>query len=138
MFIVISMTSPDPMHKQVKDQIVNAIASGDLEANEQLPSIRQMATELKISPITIKRSYADLESDGYIYTRQGLGSFVGEINRDRLRSAKLAEIRGELRKIIREGEKYGIGTGEIIAIIRDGGGDGSGEPADVKRSKERV
>ena len=120
------MTSPDPMHKQVKDQIVNAIASGDLEADEQLPSIRHMATELKISSITIKRSYADLESDGYIYTRQGLGSFVCEINRDRLRSEKLAEIRGELRKIIKEGEKYGIGTGEIIAIIRDGGGDGSG------------
>ncbi|MCK4267500.1 MAG: GntR family transcriptional regulator [Actinomycetia bacterium] len=127
MFIVISMTSPDPMHKQVKDQIVNAIAGGNLKPHEQLPSIRQMAAELKISPITIKRSYADMESEGYIYARQGLGSFVCEVNRDKLRVEKLAEIRKEVERIIKEGEKYGISTGEIIAAIRDREGETGGK-----------
>ena len=82
MFIALSPSHPDPMYKQVTDQIKDAIASGDLEPNERLPSVRELAEALNVSAITIKRAYLDLETDGYILTRAGLGSFVAEVDRD--------------------------------------------------------
>lgn len=121
MFIVISPQNPDPMYKQVTDQIKNAIASGTLKPDEKLPSIREMAMELKISMITIKRAYADLESEGYILTRSGLGSFVADIDRDNLRAEKLAEIRLEITKIINAAARYDISADDIFATIRGKG-----------------
>lgn len=119
MFIVLSQNNPDPMYKQVTDQIKNAIASGDLKPNEKLPSIRELAEALKISAITIKRAYFDLESEGYIVTRAGLRSFVAEIDRDGLRSGKLAEFRLELEKILITGNKFGVTAEDIVSLIRE-------------------
>ncbi len=119
MFIVISPLNPDPMYKQVTDQIKDAIAEGSLKAEDKLPSIREMARELKISEITVKRAYADLESEGYILTRSGLGSFVADINLGRLRQEKLGEMRGEIRKLLSVGRKFGIEAQELIKIICD-------------------
>ena len=119
MFIVLSPLNPDPMYKQVTDQIKDAIASGVLKPEEKLPSIREMSKELKISMITIKRAYADLESEGYIFTRTGMGSFVADINRDRLRAEKLEEIRGEVLRIIKTGEKISISADDVIKIVRE-------------------
>ena len=119
MLIVISPLNPDPMYKQVTDQIKDAIAEGSLKAEDRLPSIREMARELQISEITVKRAYADLESEGYILTRSGLGSFVAEINQEKWRQEKLAEIRGEIRKLLSIGKKFGIAAPELIKIIRD-------------------
>jgi len=75
-FIVLSPESPDPLHKQVTDQVREAIAGGDVHPGDRLPSIREMAKELNISVITVKRSYMDLEREGLLVTRAGLGSFV--------------------------------------------------------------
>jgi len=119
MFIVISPLNPDPMYKQLTDQIKDAIAEGSLKAEDRLPSIREMARELQISEITVKRAYTDLESEGYILTRSGLGSFVAEINQEKWRQEKLAEIRGEIRKLLSIGKKFGITAPELIKIIRD-------------------
>ena len=119
LFIVVSPLNPDPMYKQVTDQIKNAIASGILQPKTKLPSIREMTRELKISEITIKRAYSDLENEGYIITRSGLGSFVANINRNKLRQEKLKEIRGEIKSILKAGEKFGISTGDIIALIKE-------------------
>ncbi|MGD9346277.1 MAG: GntR family transcriptional regulator [Candidatus Aminicenantes bacterium] len=118
MFIAISPHNPDPMYKQVTDQIKDAIASGTLKPETKLPSIREMAKELKISMITIKRAYADLESEGYILTRSGMGSFVVDINRDKLREEKLAEIRSELTKILNAAARYGITPEDIFITLR--------------------
>ncbi len=115
--IVISQTNPDPLYKQVTDQIRDAIAKGNLPANMRLPSIRNMADELNISAITIKRAYANLESEGYIITRSGMGSFVAEINRDQLKENGLSEIRTNLEKIVIKAAKFGISKDEIKAII---------------------
>jgi GntR family transcriptional regulator len=119
MFIVVSPLNPDPMYKQVTDQIKNAIASGEVQPEERLPSIREMSKELNISAITIKRAYADLESEGYIFTRPGMGSFVANINKDNLRREKLAEFRQELSGMLAGGEKYGITTADLIAILEE-------------------
>jgi len=119
LFIVLSQNNPDPMYKQVTDQIKNAIASGDLKPNDKLPSIRELAEALKISAITVKRAYLDLENEGYIHTRAGLRSFVADVDRDHLRSGKLAEIRGELEKILGTGKKFGVTSDDIIRLIRE-------------------
>jgi GntR family transcriptional regulator len=121
MFIVISPMNPDPMYKQVTDQIKDAIASGTLQPETKLPSIREMANELKISMITIKRAYADLESEGYILTRSGLGSFVADINREKLREEKLADIRSELAKILNVAARYDISADDIFYTLRGKG-----------------
>jgi len=118
-FIALSPSNPDPMYKQVTDQIKNAIASGDLKPGEKLPSVRELAEGLKISAITIKRAYLDLENEGYILTRAGLGSFVSEIDRERLRQEKLAEYRAALSGILATGAKFGIKADDLVRVIRE-------------------
>jgi GntR family transcriptional regulator len=119
LFIVVSPLNPDPMYKQVTDQIKDAIASGTLQPETRLPSIREMARELKISEITIKRAYSDLENEGYIITRSGLGSFVASVDREKLRREKLEEIRGEISRLLKAGEKFGISAEVIITLIKE-------------------
>jgi len=118
-FITISHQDPAPLYQQVTDQIVDAIAEGTLKPDDKLPSIREVAAELKISEITVKRSYADLEKEGFIYTRAGMGSFVADIDRAALRRGKLADLRQELKKILRSNERFGIHAGDIIRLIQD-------------------
>lgn len=118
MFIVLSPGSPDPMYKQVTDQIKDAIASGDLDPNERLPSVRELSEALKVSAITIKRAYADLENEGYIVTRAGLGSFVASLSRDTLRSRKLDELRGDVTRIVRTAARFGITREDIVHLMR--------------------
>ena len=119
MFIVLSPLNPDPMYKQVTDQIKDAIASRILKPQDKLPSIRELSLELKISIITTKRAYSDLENEGYIFTRPGLGSFVADINKEKLRQEKLAEISGTLTKIIKTAEKFNITQDDIFALIAE-------------------
>ena len=118
-FIVISPLNPDPLYKQITDQIKDAIASGTIEAESRLPSIREMAKELKISAITIKRAYSDLEHEGYIITRSGLGTFVAPINKEKLRQEKLDEIRKDINHILKAGEKFQISPDDLIQIIHE-------------------
>lgn len=119
MFIVVSPLNPDPMYKQVTDQIKDAIAKGAVKPGDKLPSIRELSLDLKISIITIKRAYSDLESDGYIITRPGLGSFVADINKEKLREEKLAEIKDSILKIIKTAEKFGITQDEILSLLKE-------------------
>jgi GntR family transcriptional regulator len=78
-----------------------------------------MARELGLSPITVKRAYADLERDGWIFTRAGLGSFAAGTRREALRRRKTGEIREEIRRIIRTAGSYGISIAEIRRIVDD-------------------
>ena len=119
MFIVVSQLNPDPMYKQVTDQIKDAIAGGLLKPEEKLPSIREMSKELKISMITIKRAYADLENEGYIITRSGMGSYVANINKQSLRQEKLIEIRKDIANILQTAHKFGITTEDIVALLKE-------------------
>lgn len=117
MFIALSNDNPDPMYRQVTDQIRDAIASGELQPDELLPSIRELALSLDVSVITIKRAYRDLETEGLIRTRQGLGSFVTAVDPAILRQEKLAEIQDELRRILLRGRKFNISSDNIVTLI---------------------
>lgn len=119
MFIVISHQNPAPLYQQVTDQIIDAITDRTLKPDERLPSIREIAAELKISEITVKRAYADLEKEGYIFTRAGMGSFVMDINKDKLKKEKLSRLKSEIETIVRSQEKFGISAADIIRIIKD-------------------
>jgi GntR family transcriptional regulator len=77
-WITISMSDPRPLYLQVMEQIVRRVAVGDLQPGAELPSIRELAAGLKVSVITIKRAYLELEHEGIIVTRQGKGSVVAE------------------------------------------------------------
>ena len=118
MFVVLSPTHPDPMYKQVTDQIKDAIGSGDLKPNDRLPSVRELSEALNVSAITIKRAYQDLETDGYILTRAGMGSFVAPVERDALRERKLAEVQQELRRLVQSSAKFGISASDIARLAR--------------------
>jgi GntR family transcriptional regulator len=119
LFIVVSPLNPDPMYKQITDQIKDAIASGTLQSEAKLPSIREMSRELNISEITIKRAYSDLETEGFILTRSGMGSYVADINRDKLRQDKWEDIQQGIKNILKTAEKFDISTGEIISLVRE-------------------
>ena len=119
MFISISNSHPDPLYKQVKDQIKNAIITGEIKEEGPLPSIRGMAKELNISVITIKRAYSELENEGYIFTRRGLGSFVSKISKVKLREEKMSELKQKLEKIIKEAHKYDIEIKDIINLLNE-------------------
>jgi GntR family transcriptional regulator len=126
--IVISAESSEPMYRQLMEQVKEAIANGSLLPGTKLPSIREMSQKLKVSTITIKRAYSDLEKEGYLVTRMGLGSFVAGISRDELRAEKIGEIRKEIERIVAAAEKIGISAGDIAAIvseIRRAGGEQS-------------
>jgi GntR family transcriptional regulator len=107
------------MYKQVTDQIKDAIAAGDLKPNDRLPSVRELSEALNVSAITIKRAYLDLETDRFILTRAGLGSFVAEVSREVLRSRKLDELRAEVTQIVRTGAKFGISRDDIVELTRE-------------------
>jgi GntR family transcriptional regulator len=77
-WILISQADPRPLYLQVMEQVRRRVAVGDLPAGTELPSIRQLASELQVSVITIKRAYLELERDGVITTRQGKGSVVAD------------------------------------------------------------
>jgi GntR family transcriptional regulator len=106
------------MYKQVTDQIKDAIATGDLKPNDRLPSVRELSEALKVSAITIKRAYLDLETEGYILTRAGLGSFVADVGLDALRARKLDELRTEVTRIVRTAARFGITREDIVQLTR--------------------
>ena len=98
MDIIISNTSGTPIYEQIEEQIKSLIMTGELAAGDALPSMRILAKELKISVITTKRAYEDLERDGYIESVVGKGSFVKGINNEMLKESMLCVIEEYLDK----------------------------------------
>lgn len=98
MDIIISNTSGVPIYKQIEEQIKSQIMTGALTAGEALPSMRVLAKELKISIITTKRAYEDLERDGFIESVTGKGSFVKAVNSDIVKENMMFEIQELLDK----------------------------------------
>jgi GntR family transcriptional regulator len=116
--IIISNSSNQPIYEQIVRQIKSQIMAGDLTAGEQLPSIRALANSLRVSAITTKRAYADLESQGFIETVQGKGSFVASGNDELLREERLLEIEGRLAQAIDAGRGLGLADEDLIEMMR--------------------
>lgn len=115
--IIISNSSGKPIYEQITDQIKAAIVTGQLTEGEQLPSIRALANSLRVSAITTKRAYADLEATGLIETVQGKGSFVAGGNAELIREEQLREVEGLLARAVERGRACGLTDDELTEML---------------------
>ncbi|MCX0397625.1 GntR family transcriptional regulator [Clostridium perfringens] len=118
MNIVVSNTSGVPIYEQIAKAIKNEILSGDLKENSALPSIRSLASELRVSVITTKRAYEELERDGFIYTLPGKGSYVAEQNKELLMEEKLREIEEKLGEAIDIANSIELNFEELVGMLK--------------------
>jgi len=116
--IIISNTSGQPIYEQISRQIKGEIATGRLPPGEPLPSIRTLARDLRISVITTKRAYEELEREGFIYTVAGKGSFVAEQNLELARESGLREIEEHLQAALELGRQLGLAVEELQDMLR--------------------
>ena len=117
MDIIITNNSDYPIYAQIKDQIKTMILNGELKEGDALPSMRTLAKELRISVITTKRAYEDLERDGFITTVVGKGSFVKAADTSLVREERLKQIEELLgRAVVLAGES-GIRKEEVLEIL---------------------
>lgn len=117
MEIVLSNSSDKPIYEQITAQIRDAVAAGELTAGEQLPSIRALAAQLRISAITTKRAYQDLEAQGYVTTVPGKGCFVAEQNLDLLREERLRRVEASLARAVCDARACGLSDDELREML---------------------
>lgn len=108
MRIIISNQSSVPIYEQIKEQIISSICSGDLSENELLPSIRQLARDLKVSVITTTRAYNDLELEGFVQTVPGKGCYVRKVNNQLVADKCIREVKAALATALRQGKIAGL------------------------------
>lgn len=117
MNIFISNSSGKPFYEQIASQIRGMIVSGELAEGEALPSMRALAKDLRISLITTKRAYEDLERDGYIETVPGKGCFVAQKNMEVIREEQLRLCEEKLREAAQAAKSCGITLQELVDIL---------------------
>ncbi|EFR32306.1 transcriptional regulator, GntR family [Peptoniphilus harei ACS-146-V-Sch2b] len=118
MKIIISNDSGLPIYEQIKNQIKAQIVVGELKADEDLPGMRTLASDLKVSVITTKRAYNDLEQEGYIYSMPGKGSFVKKLNEEVVRENALSEIEKYFTDAMTVAKAAGIDIEELQEILK--------------------
>ena len=117
MDIILSNTSGRPIYTQIADQVKEQIMTGALAPGEALPSMRLLARELRISVITTKRAYEDLERDGFLENVPGKGCFVAPQNRELLREAQLRRVEEKLTQAVEEARKGGLSLAELQEML---------------------
>ena len=117
MDIIISNSSGQPIYEQICRQIKGAVASGKLKPGEPLPSIRNLARDLRISVITTKRAYEELERDGYIYTVAGKGSFIAQQDVELAKESSLREIEEHLTAALDLARQIDLSPAELHNIL---------------------
>ena len=116
--IWIDNRSGTPIYEQIYSQIKAQISSGALEADTVLPSIRALAKDLRISVITTKRAYEELEREGLLYTVAGKGSFVAPRNLELLREEKLRQIEEKLEEVVLLAAGCGLQSEDVAEMLR--------------------
>lgn len=117
MDIIITNSSGEPIYQQIYSQIKNMIMNGILKEGDALPSMRTLAQQLRISVITTKRAYDELENDGFIESYTGKGSFVKAQNAQLFREQNLRDIENLLCQASKKAKTCGIGIGELKEIL---------------------
>lgn len=118
MELIIRNNTNQPIYDQIYSQIKAQIISGQLAPGEALPSIRALAKDLRISVITTKRAYDELEADGFLYTVAGKGCFVAEQNLNLIREQKLKELEDHLSAAVELAALCGVSAQELTEMLR--------------------
>lgn len=117
MDIILSNSSGKPIYEQISDQVKEQVMTGALTAGDALPSMRLLAKELRISVITTKRAYEELERDGFLENVPGKGCFVAPQNRELLREARLRRVEEMLSQAVDEARKGGFSLEELQEML---------------------
>ena len=118
MKIIISNSSNQPIYEQIVSQIKSHIISGELNEGDALPSMRLLAKELRISVITTKRAYEELEREGFIESFTGKGSFVAGRNIELIKEQQMKEIEAHMQEIVKLSGNCGIRLDELIELMK--------------------
>lgn len=117
MKLIINHSSVQPIYEQISGQIKDLIMHGELMEGAVLPSVRTLARELRVSALTVKKSYDALEQEGFITTVHGKGSFVSSANQAQMLEEKRREVETELEAAIRKGRSCGMNNEEITELF---------------------
>ena len=117
MNIIINNASMQPIYEQIVSQIKAAIMKGSLKEEEMLPSVRALAKELRVSALTVKKAYDELEAEGVVITVHGKGSFVAHSNQMLLLEQKKKEVEADLENAIRKGRSCGMTDVELSQLF---------------------
>ena len=118
MRIIINSSSMVPIYEQITDQIKTLIRGGELKENDNLPSVRALSKDLRISALTVKKAYDSLEEDGFTVTVHGKGTYVAAVNPGLLLEEQKKELEADLEMAVQKGRRYGI-SDEDIRILFD-------------------
>lgn len=117
MNFIISNNSDIPIYQQIKKEIIDSISGNILKENDMLPSIRNLAKDLRISVLTVKKAYDELEQEAYIKTVQGKGTFVSPRNKEILREKQISIIEDHIEQIINIANMSDISKNEVIELF---------------------
>lgn len=106
-----------PIYEQIVDQIKMLIRNGELKENDNLPSVRTLSKELKISALTVKKAYDNLESEGFTVTVHGKGTYVAATNTELLLEEQKKELEADLEQAIQKGRRCGISDEDIKSLF---------------------
>lgn len=117
MKIIINTSSMVPIYEQIIDQIKTMIRKQELKQNDQLPSVRALSKELKISALTVKKAYDELEREGFTVTIHGKGSYVIAANTELMMEEQKKEVEQDLEQAILKGRRFGISDEDIKTLF---------------------
>lgn len=117
MKIIINTSLMVPIYEQIVDQIKMLIRNGELKENDNLPSVRTLSKELKISALTVKKAYDNLESEGITVTVHGKGTYVAATNTELLLEEQKKELEADLEQAIQKGRRCGISDEDIKSLF---------------------
>ncbi len=118
MKMIISNSSSVPIYEQIKKSIINQILEGELQEDELLPSIRVLAQDIKISAMTIKKAYDELEEEGYIKSIQGKGTFVAPKNTELAKEQAQKDIEKYIEKIVAISNRFEIDENDVVEMFK--------------------
>ena len=118
MFDRIDPRSPTPLYEQIASRLRLAIAAGELRSGAGLPSVRQLAAQLRVNPATVVQAYRELESEGFVKTRHGAGTFVNEIEQEQRSQERGDEARRLVREMIAAAARLGLSSQELVVAMK--------------------
>ena len=117
MHIIINGSLMVPLYEQITDQIKTLIRGGELKENDNLPSVRALSKDLRISALTVKKAYDSLEEEGFAVTVHGKGTYVAAVNQSLLLEEQKKELEADLELAVQKGRRYGISDEDIRSLF---------------------